>query len=175
MRKVWSYIEKILMSEYLSLVFRIYVGWLFIYASLTKIPDPAVFAESVAAYRIIPYWGINVVAIILPMVELISGFFLLLGLRTKAAASILSVLLFMYTIFTVINVLRDSPITCGCFDEVGDPVNWRKVITDIAYLLMTIQVFFFDRIDLFRRGGFVFKKRRPASQERNYVGNTEIH
>ena len=159
MRKILAFIKKILMSEYLSLAFRIYIGWLFIYASLTKIPDPAVFAESVAAYRIMPYWGINLVAIILPMLELISGFFLILGLRTKATASILCGLLFMYTIFTVVNVLRGSPITCGCYDEVGDPVNWRKVITDVAYVLMTIQVFFFDRIYLFRRGGFVFQEK----------------
>lgn len=157
MRKIVAFIKKILISKYLSLAFRIYIGWLFIYASLTKIPDPAVFAESVAAYRIMPYWGINLVAIILPMVELISGFLLILGVRTKATASILSGLLFMYTIFTIVNVLRGSPITCGCYDVVGDPVNWRKVITDISYLLMTIQVYFFDRIYLFSMGGFVFK------------------
>lgn len=159
MRKIWPLIKKILTNEYLSLAFRIYVGWLFIYASLTKIPDPAVFAENVAAYQIMPYWGINLVAVILPMLELIAGFFLILGLRTKAAASILGGLLFMYTLFTLITILRGLSISCGCYDALGDPVNWRKVITDFIYLLMIIQVFFFDRINLFRRGGFVFKRR----------------
>jgi len=154
-------IQKILTSPYLSRVFRLYIGWLFIYASLTKIPDPAVFAESVAAYRVMPYWGVNLVAVILPMVELITGFFLAFGLRTKAAASILGGLLFIYTIAIVINVLRSSPITCGCWDAVGEEIGWKKVIVDIIYLLMTIQVFFFDKKHLFRSGGFVFKKNRP--------------
>lgn len=159
MRSISSYIKGILMSEYLSLALRIYIGLIFIYASLNKIPDPGVFAENIAAYRIIPYQGLHLVAIILPWIELIGGFFLILGLRTRAAASILGGLLFMFTLFVIINIFRDSPISCGCFGTVAEAISWKKVTTNTIWLLMTIQVFLFDRIYFLRRGGFVFKKK----------------
>ena len=159
MRSISSCIKKVLMSEYLSLALRIYVGLIFIYASLKKIPDPGVFAENIAVYRIIPYQGLHLVAIILPWIELISGFFLILGMRTRAAASILGLLLFTFTLFVIINIFRESPINCGCFDTVGEPINWKKTTINAIWLLMTIQVFLFDRICIFRRGWFVFKKK----------------
>jgi putative oxidoreductase len=161
MKKLWLLLKKILTSEYLSFVFRIYIGWLFIYASLTKIPDPALFAENVAAYQIVPYWGINLVAVILPMLELVAGFFLILGLQTKAAASILGGLLLMYGLVSIATLLRGFSISCGCYDALGDPVDWKKVMTDLVYFFMMVQVFFFDRIYLFRKGWFAFKRESP--------------
>ena len=158
MKSIWSYIKRILMSEYLSLALRIYVGCIFIYASLNKISDPGVFAENIAAYRIIPYQGLHLVAIILPWIELICGFFLILGLRTRAAASILSGLLFMFTLFVIINIFRDSSISCGCFGTVGETISWKKVTINTIWLLMTIQVFLFDRICFLPRGWFIRSK-----------------
>ncbi len=161
MKSFLSLLKKIIASEYLSLALRIYIGWIFIDAGLSKIPDPAIFAENVANYRIIPYFGLNLVAIFLPWLEMFCGFFLIIGLRIKATSTLISILLSLFTIFIVINVLRGVKMTCGCFDTVGDPIGWKKVIQNIIWLLMTIQIFFFDRIQLFRRGVLIFKKKSP--------------
>ncbi len=163
MNRIWSFTKLVMTSEYLALVLRLYIGWVFIYASLSKILDPAVFAENVAAYRIMPYWGLNVVTVILPWLELVCGFFLILGLRIKAAASIITGLLFMFTAFVIVNIFWESPINCGCFDTASEPIGWKKAAKNTTWLIMTVQVLFFDRLSLFRRGGAFPSKRARSS------------
>jgi putative oxidoreductase len=143
---MWNFIKKLVTSEYLAFILRVYIGYIFIYASISKIMDPAIFAENIAAYRIIPFFGLNLVAIILPWVELMCGFFLIAGVRTRAIAIILGGLLIMYTVSVIINIFRGSSITCGCFDNVGDPIGWPKVAENTMWLIMTLMIFFFDRI-----------------------------
>ncbi len=162
MRGLYAFIKRILTSEYLSLALRVYMGWIFLQASLGKIPDPAIFAQNVANYRIIPYLAINLVAIVLPWMELICAFFLFFGLRIKATATILSGLLFLFTLFVIINIFRGVSMNCGCFDTVGEPIGWAKVTQNTIWLLMTLQIFFFDRIHFFRMCGYLLKRRGRA-------------
>jgi putative oxidoreductase len=159
MTPVIKFFKKVLTSEYLSLALRIYIGWIFINASMSKIPDPAIFAENVANYRIMPFGGLNLVAIVLPWLELVCGFFLIIGLRTKATATVLGGLLSLFTLFVIINIFRGTQMNCGCFDTVGDPIGWRKVLENSIWLLMTIQIFFFDRLHILHMTGLGLKKK----------------
>jgi uncharacterized membrane protein YphA (DoxX/SURF4 family) len=159
MKRLWTIIRNIVKSEYLSLILRLVMGIIFIYASMTKIPYPAEFAKNVEAYRLFPYWSINVIAVFLPWLEMICGLFLIIGLLTRASAAVLTVLIAGFTIGLTINVIRGSPISCGCFDSVGSQIGWYDVVRDIVLLLLTVQIFFFDRILIFRRGGFLAQKQ----------------
>ncbi len=151
MKSIWSFVKRIAKSQYLSLVLRTYIGIIFIYASMSKFHYPAEFGEAVASYRILPYWSINALAVVLPWIELICGLFLIIGLRTRAAASVIGLLLVVFSTAILINLYRGTPISCGCFGNVGDQITWWNVFRNIGWLILIVHIFLFDKIYLLSR------------------------
>jgi len=147
------YFRRILTSGYLAFALRLCVGGFFLYASMSKIPYPAQFAEATANYRLVPYWLLNPVAVILPWVEFVCGLFLVIGFTSRASAVLIGLLLVLFNIMVLINMYWGAPISCGCYDTVGEPIGWTKIFENVVLLILTIHVFYFDRLFLFRRGG----------------------
>jgi uncharacterized membrane protein YphA (DoxX/SURF4 family) len=153
-------LKKILTHRYLALAFRFYLGGLFIYASMYKINYTAEFAETIARYQIVPYWGVNLTAIGLPWIELICGALLLLGIRSRSAAVLCCFFLLVFTAGITVSLMRDAPISCGCFHTVGEKISWRTLVRDIIWVVMILHVLFFDRIlHLERKFSPVFRVR----------------
>jgi len=148
---IQSLVKKVLTSEYLSFALRVYVGYFFVYASLSKIPYPAQFAEAIANYRLLPHMFLNIGAIILPWIELVAGLFLIVGFKSRSSIIVIGFLLIMFDVMILINMYRGAPITCGCYDTVGEPIGWKKVLENGFMLVFTAQIYYFDRPELFKR------------------------
>lgn len=154
-----GFLTKLVTSPYLALIFRVYIGGLFIYAGMFKISYGTEFAETIASYQIAPYWSVNILAITMPWLELVCGIMLIVGLRARSATVIISLMLVFFTMAVFINLLRDSPISCGCFSSDDDPISWMTLIRDIIWLGMCVHIFYFDRLlHLEDRFMAIFKK-----------------
>ena len=141
--KAVPWMESVVRHPLLGWVLRIYIGGVFITASMYKINYPGEFAETIASYQIIPFWGVPLMALIMPWTELICGVMLVLGLRTRAAAVLAGSMLAVFSIAIVITLIREIPIGCGCFTSVEDPLTWKTLIRDMVWLVMTVQVILF--------------------------------
>lgn len=110
-----SGLNKFLHNDYLSLLTRLVVGGIFIYASLDKITHPSDFARIVYNYHLVPGNLVNLVAIILPWVELICGISVILGIYKEGGILIISFLTAVFILAIGINVIRGVDLECGCF------------------------------------------------------------
>lgn len=140
-----SAVTRLLTSPWLALALRVYLGGLFVYASMYKIQYPGEFAEAVAAYRLVPYFLVNPLAVLMPWVELVSGVMLVAGVRAKAAALTIAAMLALFALSLSYVLVADIPIGCGCFSSQEDEASWLTVLRDLGWLAMALQVFFCDR------------------------------
>ena len=141
--KAAQVLKRCLAHPWVGLLLRIYVGGVFIYASMYKINYPGEFAETIASYQLVPFWAVNLMALVMPWTELVSGILMVLGVRTKSAAAAIGGMLVMFSVAIVITLLRGIPIGCGCFTSVEEPLGWDTLGRDLVWLIMTLHVYFF--------------------------------
>jgi len=139
-------IKKIITHPYTALFCRIVLGGIFICASWDKILNPEQFAGTVENYLILPTESVNLIAIILPWLELICGIFLISGLFTGGTTL---VIIFMMTVFVgaLSSVLiRGIDTNCGCFSSNGThSINMLFLVRDMILFVFALQVLFYDR------------------------------
>jgi uncharacterized membrane protein YphA (DoxX/SURF4 family) len=141
--KAVQVLKRCLSHPWMGLLLRVYVGGVFVYASMYKINYPGEFAETIASYQLLPYWAVNLTALIMPWLELASGVLLVLGVRTKSAAALVGGMLLLFSLVILVTLLRGIPIGCGCFTSVEEPLGWGTLWRDLLWLAMALQVYFF--------------------------------
>lgn len=129
-------------NSLLQLISRVFVGTFFIVAAIGKIADPALFAEQIDNYRMVPDIAQNLMALILPWMEFITGLMLILGVRLKATSSLMIALMVMFTIAVSTAWLRDLDISCGCFSANPKKVGIGKILENLGLILLLLQVYF---------------------------------
>ncbi len=109
-------------TQFVLFVIKLVLGVTFVYASYHKINDPAAFAKVIYGYNLFPQVSINILAIIIPFIELMAGFSLIFGLYPRSALAILNGLLVAFILAIGFNLARGHEFECGCFAfKGGDP------------------------------------------------------
>ena len=138
-------INKILNNSILLLAIRIFFGFIFIFAAVTKIADPAGFSQSIYNYKLMPDFIINFLAIAFPWVELVAGILLVFGISVKENSAILSGLLVIFIFAIAISLFRGLNIDCGCFGTAGGTkVGIQKILENIGLLILGLILIKFD-------------------------------
>ena len=145
-KALYGFSLRVLTSKQLALILRLYIAGLFVFASLYKINHAAEFAESLANYRLVPYWGVNFLAVTMPWLELVCGLMLMIGFRAKAVTIMIGAMMAMFTVALIINVIWEAPISCGCFSTSGDLIGWHTVLRDVIWMAMIVHIYYFDRM-----------------------------
>ena len=132
-----------------SIVFvaRMTLGCIFVYASLDKLRHPDIFAEALYNYQLLPDAAINLVAIWLPWLELVSGGLLILGLWVRGSILVLSGLMVVFLAALGINLARGLDINCGCFvTQSTDPMTVFTLFRDALFLLLALYLIWIYQI-----------------------------
>jgi len=126
-----------------GVVARVVVGAVWIVAGLLKLPDPAASVRAVRAYDLLPEAIVPMVGHLLPVLEVVVGVCLVLGVLTRGAAMLSSVLFLAFIVGIASAWARGLQIECGCFGGGGTSANasdeypW-EIARDVGLLALSV-------------------------------------
>ncbi len=114
--RVWNFVK----GPYPTLLSRLALGGIFLLYGLSKLRTPLQFANDIDAYKMgIPPAIVDTMARVLPIVEIGLGIWLLVGLFTRFAAVITTLLMAIFTTAITQAWVRGIDANCGCFSGTG--------------------------------------------------------
>lgn len=121
---------------------RLVLGGVWIVAGALKVTDLDASVRAVRAYRLLPEIVAQFVGAGLPMVEILLGALLVVGLGVRAAAAVSAVLMTAFVIGIASVWIRGLQIDCGCFGSGGQlapgarPTYGWELTRDVGLLLL---------------------------------------
>jgi putative oxidoreductase len=140
--------KEALASPWLTVRVQIALGLFFVAAALPKLVDPPSFAHMIYNYRLVPGALVNLMALVMPWLELLAGLALILGIWTRTSAGLVGALLLVFLVAISLNLARGNAIDCGCFDvaQANKTIDERladmrlDILRDLGMLLMVAQI-----------------------------------
>ena len=145
----------------LAIICRLWLAGILLYAALPKLQDPAAFAKAIANYRMaLPIVGMNYVYLMawfLPAMEAVIGVLLIFGFWRRGASLMVGAMMLVFIVALASALARNLNIDCGCFGltelgaEIAHKVGLKRLLEDVAYLLMASVIFWEATISRKRR------------------------
>lgn len=121
------------------MIARFVLGSIFLLGGLSKLPRRREFAEAIERYRLLPRGLVKPVAELLPAAEVLAGGALLFGLGLQIVASLVALMLAVFTIAVSTALLQGREIDCGCFSTVSPQrITWLAVGRNLGLLTLAL-------------------------------------
>jgi len=130
----------------ITTIARILVGLLFIFSGFIKANDAVGFS-----YKLVEYFEVFkmnfMVPVALPLAificifEIVLGFTLLMGARTKLTLWLLLLMIVFFTFLTFYSAYFDVVKECGCFGDFLHLTPWQSFTKDLVLLILIIVCF----------------------------------
>ena len=141
-------INKYLSNKYLQLIFRLLLGAMFVTVAMTKIPNPEKFANEIGNYNLLPEISLNLMALFLPWLELITGMLLIFGYKVKENSFLILGMLVVFTLGVLSAMARGLDINCGCYSEIAvKKVGWEKVLENTGLIIIAFFLFITNKVE----------------------------
>lgn len=127
-----------------ALICRLAIGSIFLFSGIIKLSDLVSFNEAIIRFGILPLQLVNIAAITIPAIEILSGILLLLNIYTKVSALSLKILLVLFIYGITINLINGETFECGCFGplKIFEKISIYSIALDLVLLAMLSIVFF---------------------------------
>ena len=135
--------------KYITQLFRLFTGALFIFSGFVKLVDPLG-----SAYKFEEYFGADVLnleflipfalpfAIILIIVELVLGVALLIGYKTKITLWSLLAITTLFLFLTWYSAFYDKVTDCGCFGDAVKLTPWETFYKNVVFIVLILWMLF---------------------------------
>jgi uncharacterized membrane protein YphA (DoxX/SURF4 family) len=122
-------------------VARLGLAAVYLVSGVLKAIDPDATYVAVRAYDVLPKPGVELVAGVLPWLEIVIGLLLLAGIATRAVAVVSAILLLGFMAGVAQAWARGLSIDCGCFGgggavDPGQTTYGRELLRDAGFLLL---------------------------------------
>ncbi len=142
-QKRFSALGKLLSGSYATLVSRLVLGGVFLFAGASKVFDPGSLATSIRTYELgLPEWFVSLSAHALPYLEVLLGLYLLAGLFTRTSAWATNALTTLFLLALLQGAARGLEIDCGCFGlSAGETSKlWLAAARDLGLLALGLHL-----------------------------------
>jgi hypothetical protein len=116
---------------------RLILAGVFLAAAAPKLLDPATFATAIANYQAFPDGTVNLIAAVVPALELVGALALLTPWR-RGGALLLAGLLLGFTVLLGVSLARGLDLSCGCFGAAAnsEPVSPLHLLRNVGLLAL---------------------------------------
>ncbi len=127
--------------ELLLLGARLFLGVVFLSASIPKFFAPREFRRALTNYQLLPVWLVAPVVTWLPRFELLIAAALLAGVAITITATIAGLALLAFSVAVGVNLARGRSIECGCFGGASPRrITWRLALRDVVLAAAALAV-----------------------------------
>lgn len=144
--------------RYLSFVFRLAFGILFLISGAGKLPEGAAFVNQVEEFDLLPHALARFYGTALPWMEIVIGVLLLLGLLSRFASAIGGLVSLSFIVANSVVLYRGLNLECGCFGDLAVLQTRDALIVDVVLLVMALQILF-HKGEFLSLDSWIFRKK----------------